>query len=269
MDLGLKGKIALVTGASSGIGRVAILKFSEEGAKVVIHRHTNKNLVDDLIKEIKTDYLVVEGDVTNENDVKRFFKESIEKFGQIDIVVANAGVANSKDTPINEMELERFEKVLAVNLKGAWLTAREFFRNLKKSNQKSASLIFTASTSGIFGEEGWSEYAASKAALTGLVLTLKNEIIRIIPNGRVNAVAPGWTWTPMTEEFRKNKNAVIEALETHSLRRIANAEDVAKQIVILSSEEASGYITGQILRIDGGMEGRVIWQVSEINLENI
>ena len=265
MDLGLKDKVVLVTGAAGGIGRATIKSFSEEGAKVVIHRHSNKRSVDDLIAELKAEYLVVDGDITGEVDIARFFGEAVKKFGQIDIVVANAGVAFPKDDPIDQMNLERFNKVIDVNLKGAWLTAREFFRCLKTSKQKSASLIFTASTSGIFGEEGWSEYSASKAALIGLTLTLKNEIVRIISNGRVNAVAPGWVWTPMTEEFRSNKTAIIESLQTKALRRIANPEDIARQIVVLSSDVVSGYITGQILRIDGGMEGRLIWNKKDIS----
>lgn len=265
MDLGLKNKTVLITGASGGIGRATVKAFAEEGANVVIHRHSDKTSAGDLFKDIKTDYLIVEGDVTDEKNIKNIFDVAIKKFGHIDIIVANAGIFPENEAPIDTMDVDRFDKVIAVNFKGAWLTAREFFRTLKKSKQDSASLIFTSSTSGIFGEEGYSDYSSSKAALIGLALTLKNEIVRIIPNGRVNAVAPGWTWTPMTESFKKDKDAVTKALETRALRRIARPEDIARQIVILSSDFASGYITGQTLRVDGGMEGRLIWDKADID----
>ena len=105
----------------------------------------------------------------------------------------------------------------------------------------------------------------SKASLHGLVLTLKNEIVRIVPNGRVNAVAPGWILTPMSEKFANDKKSVVSALQTQALRRLGRPEEVARQIVWLASDEASGHVTGQILRVDGGMEGRKIWEPEDID----
>ena len=265
MNLGLKDKVVLITGASSGNGAAAAKCFSEEGAKVAVHYRSERAAAEETQSQMKTESFLVAGDVSSEKDVERIFKETIEHFGKIDIVVANAGIFPQEDMPIDQVEAGRFKKVMEVNQFGAWLTCRAYFRHLREKKSNYASLVITASTSGIFGEEGWSDYSMSKASLHGLVLTLKNEIVRIVPNGRVNAVAPGWILTPMSEKFANDKKSVVSALQTQALRRLGRPEEVARQIVWLASDEASGHVTGQILRVDGGMEGRKIWEPEDID----
>lgn len=266
MNLGLKDKIVLITGASGGIGQATSKLFSNEGAKIAIHYAHDRAQTEELQKKLKTESFLVQGDVSDEKQIEQIFKSTIDHFGGLDIVVANAGIAPPEYTPIDQMDSARFKKVTNVNQFGVWLTSREYFRYLRRKKPKSASLIVISSTSGIFGEEGYSEYSMSKSAMRGLTLTLKNEIVKIVPNGRVNCVAPGWTWTPMTEQFRSDKEGIIDTLQTRALRRIARPEDIAHAIVLLASEEVSGYITGQTLRVDGGLEGRKIWNREDIDL---
>lgn len=262
MDLGLKGKVVLITGASSGIGEACAVSFAKEGAHVAIHCHLGiekaRNLRDWILRmwKIKTAYYCTQ--IADEIGVNNMFEAVLEEFGRIDICVANAGIVIPQYERIDQMPIKRFNEVIAVNLFGAWLTARAFFKVLNPT-QPFASLIFVGSTSGTFGEEGWSDYCASKAALVGLTKTLKNEIIRIVPNGRVNMVAPGWTRTPMTVESLEDKELVDREMKTRAIARIADPIEVARQIVILSSEEVSSFVSGQIIGIDGGMEGRIIW----------
>ncbi|MDP3785214.1 MAG: SDR family NAD(P)-dependent oxidoreductase [bacterium] len=266
MDLGFKNKVVLITGASGGIGGATARIFSEEGAKVALCFHKNKKGAEELAARLPGERMLIECDVANEADMEKAFGDAVKKFGKVDIVVANAGVAMPKEAPIYEMESARFDEVISKNLKGAWLTAREFFKILKQTKPESASLIFASSTSGLFGEEGHSEYSASKAALVGLTKTLKNELVRIVPRGRVNAVAPGWVWTPMTEQFMSDKKAVSEALQTKALRRIGRPDEIASVIAALASDKLFGHVTGQVIAIDGGMEGRILWDESEVDV---
>ena len=265
MDLGLKDKVVLITGASGGIGDETARAFSREGAKVVIHYGRNEEAAKRLQKELQTESMIASADVSDEASVAALFAAALDRFGRVDIVVANAGIFPAEDTPIHKMDAERFDKVIAVNLRGAWLTAREFFRVLAETKPETASLVLVSSTSGVFGEYGHTEYSAGKAGLVGLTLSLKNEIVKLVPRGRVNAVAPGWTWTPMTEAFRSEHEAVKTALQTRALRKVAEPIDQANQIVLLASDVASGQVSGRVAVVAGGMEGRVLWKPEEID----
>ncbi|MBI5733602.1 MAG: SDR family NAD(P)-dependent oxidoreductase [Candidatus Kerfeldbacteria bacterium] len=267
MDLGLKNKIVLITGASGGIGAATARVFTKEGAKLVLHYGKNKADIEKLLKQLppSTKTLAVSADIADEAQVANLFNEAVKKFGQVDIVVANAGIFPAEDVAIQTMDKTRWDKVIATDLTGAWLTAREFFKSIAKNKISNPSLVFVSSTAGVFGEAGHSEYAAAKAALIGLTLSLKNEITRLTPHGRVNAVAPGWTWSPMTEKFKSNHQAVTRALLTRPLLKIAEASDIANQIVILSSSVVSGQVTGRVAVTAGGMEGGVLWDPSEID----
>lgn len=265
MNLELKDKIVVVTGSSGGIGEQTARAFAAEGAKVVAHYGHNKQAAEALIASLPTKGIALQADITSEEGVALLFAQAVELFGTVHVVVVNAGIFPADDTPIHQMEKARFEEVVKVDLTGAWLTAREFFRVLEKTKPDSASLIFISSTSGVFGEYGHTEYSAAKSALVGLTLSLKNEIVRLVPTGRVNAVAPGWTWTPMTEQFKSNTEAVTRALQTRSLRRVARPADIANQIVTLASDVASGQVSGRVAIVAGGMEGRVIWRPEDID----
>jgi 3-oxoacyl-[acyl-carrier protein] reductase len=251
VETGLRGKRVLVTGASGGIGGACARAFMAEGARVAAHYHRGRERAEALGAET-----VVAGDLTVETDVERVFAEARDAFGGIDVCVAVTGAWPSKDVPVWELPLARWEETLRANLTTAFLTARAFLREVSRTGH--GSLVMTASTAGIFGEAGHADYAAAKAAISGgLLLSLKNEITRIAPLGRVNVVAPGWTESPMTRGH-VDPERVQAVSRTMALRKVAQPEDVARQVVALASDEISGHVTGQVVTVAGGMEGRVL-----------
>jgi 3-oxoacyl-[acyl-carrier protein] reductase len=155
-----------------------------------------------------------------------------------------------------QLSLERWEDTLRANLTSAFLTARGFLREVERNGH--GNLVLVGSTAGLVGEAGHADYAAAKSAvLHGLLLSLKNEIVRIAPRGRVNAVAPGWTESPMTRGL-VDEEQIRRISRTMALRKVAQPEDVARQVVVLASDELSGHVTGQVVTVAGGMEGRVV-----------
>ena len=171
---------------------------------------------------------------------------------------AVAGVWPSEDVPVWELPLERWELTLRQNLTSVFLTARGFLREVERNGH--GSLVLVGSTAGIVGEAGHADYAAAKSAvLGGLLLSLKNEVVRVAPRARVNAVAPGWTESEMTRGHVDPED-VRRISRTMALRKIARPEDVARQVVVLASDELSGHVTGQVVTVAGGMEGRVLHQ---------
>ena len=245
MDTGLSGKRVLVTGASGGIGGACARAFAAEGAEVVAHFHQGRKRAEALGAAV-----VVGADLTREDEVDRLFAEA----GPLDICAAVAGVWPSEDQPVWELPLERWRATLDANLTASFLTARGFLRQLDGEG----ALVLVGSTAGIFGEAGHADYAAAKSAiLGGLLLSLKNEVVRRSPRVRVNAVAPGWTESPMTRGH-VSEEQVLRISRTMALRKVAQPEDVAWQVVVLASPTLSGHVTGQIVTVAGGMEGRVV-----------
>ena len=245
MDTGLSGKRVLVTGASGGIGGACARAFAAEGAEVVAHFHQGRKRAEALGAAV-----VVGADLTREDEVDRLFAEA----GALDICAAVAGVWPAEDQPVWELPLERWRATLDANLTASFLTARGFLRQLDGEG----ALVFVGSTAGIFGEAGHADYAAAKSAiLGGLLLSLKNEVVRKSPRVRVNAVAPGWTESPMTRGHVSDEQ-VRRISRTMALRKVAQPEDVAWQVVVLASPTLSGHVTGQIVTVAGGMEGRVV-----------
>jgi NAD(P)-dependent dehydrogenase (short-subunit alcohol dehydrogenase family) len=151
-----------------------------------------------------------------------------------------------------------------VNLTGSFLFAKHFFANLERHKGDSASLILIGSTAGVFGEAWYSDYAASKAAMHGLMMSLKNEITHIAPKGRVNLVNPGWTLTPMTEEALSDKEMVTRILQTIPMRKTATTQDISSAIMYLASDVLAGHVSGQTINVAGGMEGRVLFTQEDI-----
>ena len=199
---------------------------------------------------------LAQADLTSERDVERLFDEARTTLGGVDVCAAVAGMWPSEDVPVWELPLERWEETLRANLTATFLVARAFLREVERTGR--GSLVFVGSTAGVFGEAGHADYAAAKSAITGgLLLSLKNEIVRVAPSGRVNAVAPGWTETPMTRGH-VDPGQVQAVSRTMSLRKVASPEDVATQVVVLSSDTLSGHVTGQLVLVAGGMEGRTI-----------
>jgi 3-oxoacyl-[acyl-carrier protein] reductase len=250
VETGLAGKGVLVTGASGGIGSATARAFAAEGARVVAHYNRGRERAEEL------GLPVVQGDLTNEDDVARVFDEARAAVGTVDVCAAVAGVWPAGDEPVWELPVERWEATVRANLTATFLTARAFLREVRRTGH--GSLVLVGSTAGRFGEAGHADYAAAKSAIqVGLLLSLKNEIVRVAPKARVNAVAPGWTYSPMT------RGALDESLvrgisRTMALRKVAVADDIARAIVVLASDELSGHVTGELVTVAGGMEGRTI-----------
>jgi 3-oxoacyl-[acyl-carrier protein] reductase len=249
METGLAGKRVLVTGASGGIGSACARAFAAEGAEVVVHYHRGRERAEALAAELGR-AVVIGADLTREDEVSRLFGDA----GRLDICAAVAGVWPAEDLPVWELPLERWRTTLDANLTATFLTARGFLRQLDGDG----ALVLVGSTAGIFGEAGHADYAAAKSAiLGGLLLSLKNEVVRKAPRARVNAVAPGWTESPMTRGH-VSEEQIRRVSRTMALRKVAQPEDVARQVVLLASPELSGHVTGQVVTVAGGMEGRIV-----------
>jgi 3-oxoacyl-[acyl-carrier protein] reductase len=248
VETGLRGKRVLVTGASGGIGSACARAFADEGAEVVAHYHLGRERAEAL-----GGIQFVQADLTDEQEVERLFDEA----GELDACAAVAGVWPSEDVPVWELPLERWERTLRENLTMTFLTARGFLRGVAQRGQ--GSLVLVGSTAGIFGEAGHADYAAAKSAVVqGLLLSLKNEVVRVAPFARVNAVCPGWTASPMTRRELDDPTLVERITRTMALRKVASPEDVARHVVVLASDEVSGHVTGHVVVVAGGMEGRTL-----------
>ena len=255
METGLQGRGVLVTGASGGIGSACARAFAAEGAIVAIHYNRGRERAEALAAELGG-APVVAGDLGEEAQVDRVFADARAALGRIDVCAAVAGQWPSGDTPVWELDLDRWERTLRVNLTATFLTARAFLREVERNGH--GSLVMIASTAGLLGEAGHADYASAKSAIAhGLLLSLKNEVVRIAPRGRVNVVAPGWTESPMTRGH-VDPEQVRRISRTMPLRKVAQADDVARQVVALASDEISGHVTGQVVTVAGGMEGRVL-----------
>jgi len=271
MDLGLEGKVVLVTGASGGIGRAVAEAFAAEGAKLALHGHRQWDALEEWLQEKpwSDSAIAVHADITDPASVRQAFEQVCDKWGRIDVCIANAGIWPPDDRQLAELDDERIRAVIDVNLFGAIWTARSFLQCLAKLGPRSdgvgAALLFTGSTAAHFGERGHCDYAASKAALTGLMLSLKNEIVALDPYARVNVVEPGWTVTDMTRRNIHEPGVVERVVQTLPLRQLARARDVARMFVVLASSEASRHVSGQVVTVAGGMEGRVLWNEGEID----
>ena len=245
----------LVTGASGGIGSACPRAFAAEGARVLVHYHRGRERADALAAELGG-APVAGADLTDEVQVERLFSRAREELGAIDVCAAVAGVWPTDDEPVWELPLERWEATLRANLTATFLTARAFLGEVKRTGH--GSLVLVGSTAGRFGEAGHADYAAAKSGIqVGLLLSLKNEIVRIAPNARVNAVAPGWTYSPMPRGSL-DEAVVDRVTRTMALRKVAAPEDVARAVVVLASDELSGHVTGELVTVAGGMEGRTL-----------
>jgi 3-oxoacyl-[acyl-carrier protein] reductase len=259
MESDLAGQAVLVTGASGGIGRAVARALAAEGARVALHYFTSEAAVAALAGELGGGALPLAADLRHEAEVEGLFAGALAACGRLDAVVVNAGIWVEEPVPLHRMSLAQWEATQAADLTSAFLTCRAFLRHLASAPRERASIVLVGSTAALFGEEGHADYSAAKAAMAyGLTLSLKNEIVRLAPRGRVNCVCPGWVETPMSEEVLIDPAAVARLTATMALRKVATPEEVAAAIVFLTSDRLAGHLSGTILPVAGGMEGRLL-----------
>ncbi len=242
----LTDKVAIVTGASRGIGRIIALALAGQGAKIVASAR-NVDALEALVAEIKQlggDALAVAGDVALEADANDLVGKAVATFGKVDILVNNAGI--TRDGLLLRMKNDDWDAVLDTNLKGAFLCTRAVAKFMSK--QRSGRIINMSSVVGEMGNSGQANYCASKAGLLGLTKSVARELAR--RNVTVNAVTPGFIVTDMTEDMTdKAREAMTGQIP---LGRLGESQDVANAVLFLASDQ-SAYITGQVLGVNGGM----------------
>jgi len=242
----LEGKTAVVTGAARGIGRAICVKLAEAGANVAgidIALDTMSETAD-LVKARGAEFLALEGNVTRIEDLQGAFAKAVEQFGSLDILVNNAGI--TRDGLLIRMDEADWNAVLSINLTGVFNGIKAAARQMMK--QRSGRIINIASVVGIIGNAGQANYSASKAGVIGLTKTAAREFASRAIN--VNAVAPGFIVTAMTDKLSDEAKAALHA--QIPLGRLGSAEDVADAVLFLAGP-LSGYVTGQVIKVDGGM----------------
>ena len=243
----LEGKVALVTGASRGIGAAIANRLAMAGAKVAINYNTSAEAAAAVMRSIDEaggTAMLVDGDVSRQSDAENAVKSVVDNWGAIDILVNNAGI--NRDRLLLRMTPEDFDAVLDVNLRGAFLCTRYVMPHLIK--KRHGRVINMSSVVGLSGNPGQANYAAAKAGLVGFTKAVAREVAS--RNVTVNALAPGYITTGMVEDLSDEKRKQI--LDRIPMGRFGSAEEVAETVVFLSSDGA-GYITGQVITIDGGM----------------
>ncbi|GCE49502.1 3-oxoacyl-[acyl-carrier-protein] reductase [Thermosporothrix hazakensis] len=246
-ELPLAGKIALVTGSGQGIGRATALHLAKAGADIVVNYRSKAQAAEETkasIEALGRRCITVQADVSQEEDVLRLFNTAQKELGPIAILVNNAGTTNDK--LVLQMSLADFEQVIDTNLRSAFLCTRAALRGMMKARW--GRIVNISSVSGLLGQAGQANYAASKAGMIALTLSTAREMAS--RNITVNAVAPGYVPTELSSKLNEQQQqAMIDAIP---LKRFGSADEIAVAVCFLCLPQAS-YITGQILSVDGGM----------------
>ena len=240
-------KCALITGATRGIGKQIAITLAKQGYNIALNYRKENEELENTKKEIEkigVQILAVKGDVANFEDCENFVKQVIERFGQIDVLVNNAGI--TKDMLLMRMKKEDFEQVIDTNLVGTFNVTKNVVPYMMKA--RSGRIINISSVVGISGNAGQTNYSASKAGIIGFTKSLAKEIAS--RNIFVNAVAPGFIETNMTDVLKDDVKQ--EIAKNIPLKRMGTAQDVANVVKFLASDDSS-YITGQVIKVDGGM----------------
>ncbi|WP_204105925.1 MULTISPECIES: 3-oxoacyl-[acyl-carrier-protein] reductase [Spirulina sp. CCY15215] len=241
----LKGKVAIVTGASRGIGRSIALSLASEGAKVAVNYARSRDSADEVVAEITAlggEAIALQGDVSQPDQVENLINETKGKFGRIDVLVNNAGI--TRDTLLLRMKLEDWQAVIDLNLTGVFLCTKAVSKLMLK--QRSGRIINIASVAGQMGNPGQANYSAAKAGVIGFTKTIAKEMAS--RGITVNAVAPGFIETDMTHDLKAD-----EILKYIPLGRYGQPEEIAGMVRFLAADPAAAYITGQVFNVDGGM----------------
>ncbi len=243
----LNGKVALVTGAGRGIGREIALTLASYGADVIVNYNGSKEKADEVVKEIEKmgqKAVAVQCSVADFQACGEMITSMLEEFGHIDILVNNAGI--TRDNLVMKMTEEDFDAVMDTNLKGTFNTIKHMYRPFLK--QRAGRIINLSSVTGVLGNAGQANYAASKAGVIGLTKSMARELAS--RNITVNAVAPGFIATDMTAAMTETaKEATLAQIP---LKRVGEPKDISEMVAFLASDKAS-YITGQVISVDGGM----------------
>jgi NAD(P)-dependent dehydrogenase (short-subunit alcohol dehydrogenase family) len=248
-NYGLEGKVALVTGGTSGIGRDTAVLFAKAGVKVVVagRREVEGEETIKLLREAGSDGLFVKTDVSKAPEVEMLIKKTVEKFGRLDMAFNNAGIEGVL-APIMRQSEEDFDRTIAINLKGVWLCLKYEIRQMLKQGGRGA-VVNMASIIGLVGSVGAAAYSASKHGVIGLTKTAALENAK--SGIRINAVCPGFTETPMAERIFRIPEVHKYILSCHPIGRFGRPSEIAEAVVWMCSDRAS-FMTGQSLVLDGG-----------------
>lgn len=242
----LTGKVAIVTGASRGIGKATALAMAAEGANVVVNYASSSGAAEEVVAEITGaggKAIAFQADISKVDEVDAMVKDVKDKLGSIDVLVNNAGI--TRDTLLMRMKPEDWQAVIDLNLTGVFLSTRAVSKIMLK--QKSGRIVNIASVAGQMGNPGQANYSAAKAGVIGFTKTVAKELAS--RGITVNAVAPGFIQTDMTKDLKNTE----EILKFIPLGRYGKSEEVAGTIVFLTADSAAAYITGQVFNVDGGM----------------
>ncbi|EIW79752.1 NAD(P)-binding protein [Coniophora puteana RWD-64-598 SS2] len=257
MDLKLQDVHVLITGL------YLTYQYLSLGAYVTAHYNTNATTLSALADspDAPSHLQALQADLSSETAVQSLFASmQASSFGFPQIIVVNHAVGINQYIAVADMELSQWERIINKNLTSSFLVCREYLKGLRilsEEKQEKAAIVLIGSTAGKFGEAGNADYAVTKSGLMyGLTMSLKNEIVKIAPRGRVNYVT----------EALKNPDVVYSALATIPLKKIAKPADIATQVVVLSSTAVSGHVSGQVLFVDGGMEGRLLNKPENVSL---
>lgn len=245
--ISLEKQVAVVTGGSRGIGAAVVEALCKAGARVVFNYQTNREAAEEVAARCSPAAVPFEADVASMDDAERLIGEAVRRFGRLDILVANAGIWNAEDAPIDEMTERQWDEMIDINLKGVYTVTHYAVRQMKK--QKSGRVIAISSTAGQRGEAFHSHYAASKGGIISFVKSLSTELAR--NNILVNCVAPGWVLTDMAAPVLRTKAEVQKVVSTIPLKRIARPEEIAGPVLFLASSLAT-FVTGEVLNVNGG-----------------
>lgn len=241
----LKDKVAVITGASRGIGKAAALALASQGAKIVVNYARSSDAAEVTAQEITTaggEAIALQADVSQNAEVENLIKQTLDKFGRIDVLVNNAGI--TKDTLLLRMKPEQWQAVIDLNLTGVFLCTKAVSKIMLK--QRNGRIINIASVAGQMGNPGQANYSAAKAGVIGFTKTVAKELAN--RGVTVNAVAPGFIETDMTHDLKSD-----DIIKFIPLGRYGKPEEVAGTIRFLAADPAAAYITGQVFNVDGGM----------------